>query len=106
MTDWVDICAENALAIDEKMIVDVDGTEVVVFNVEGQFYALEDICPHDGGEVGSGEIVAGEIVCPRHGARFCIKTGAVQCPPAYEDLATFPVQIEAGRLQIRDARWD
>ena len=47
-----------------------------------------------------------EIICPRHGARFCVKTGAVKCAPAYEDIATFPIRIEQGRLQVRDDRWD
>ena len=106
MTEWIDVCAENSLATGEKIQIDVEGTEIVVFNVEGQFYAIEDVCPHDGGEVASGKIIEGNIICPRHGARFCIKTGAVQCPPAYENIATFPVKIEAGRLQLRDARWD
>ncbi|MGZ8215504.1 MAG: Rieske 2Fe-2S domain-containing protein, partial [Methylosarcina sp.] len=47
-----------------------------------------------------------EIICPRHGARFCVKTGEVKAPPAYEDIASFPVRIENGRVQVRDDRWD
>ncbi|MCK4841118.1 MAG: non-heme iron oxygenase ferredoxin subunit [Methylococcales bacterium] len=106
MTDWIDVCAENSLAEGENIIVEVDGTEVAIFKVDGQFYAIEDVCSHDGAEIASGELDGDEIICPRHGARFCVKTGAVKCPPAYENVDTFPVQIMNSRLQVRDDRWD
>lgn len=106
MTDWIDVCAENALADNENMIIDVDGTEVAIFKIDGQFYAIEDVCSHDGAEIASGELDGDEIICPRHGARFCVKTGAVKCAPAYENIDTFPVRVEEGRVQIRDNRWD
>ncbi len=106
MTDWIDVCEAESLADNENIIVDVDGTDVAIFKLDGQFYAIEDVCSHDGAEIASGELDGDEIVCPRHGARFCIKTGAVKCAPAYEDIDTFPLQIQDGRLQIRDHRWD
>jgi len=106
MTDWIDVCAANEVADSKNIVVDVDGTDVAIFKLDGQFYAIEDVCSHDGAEIASGELEGDEIVCPRHGARFCVKTGAVKCAPAYEDIDTFPVQIENGRLQIRDHRWD
>ena len=100
MNEWVDVVAEIALAEGEHVIVDVDGYDVAVFKIDGQFYAIEDVCTHDGAEIASGELEGDEIVCPRHGARFCVKTGQVKCAPAYEDVATFAVRIEAGRLQV------
>lgn len=106
MTDWVDVCAENALTNGENIIVDVDGTEVAIFKIDGQFYAIEDVCTHDGAEIASGELDGDEIICPRHGAKFCVKTGAVKSAPAYEDVATFPIRIEQGQLQVKDDRWD
>lgn len=106
MTDWIDVCAENALADSESIIVDVDGTEVAIFNIKGQFYAIEDVCTHDGAEIASGILEGDEIICPRHGAKFCVKTGEVKCAPAYENVATFPIQINDGRIQVRDQRWD
>ncbi len=84
----------------------MDGTDVAVFKIDGQFYAIEDVCSHDGAEIASGELLGDQIVCPRHGARFCVKTGAVKCAPAYENIATFPVQVVDGRLQVKDERWD
>ena len=106
MTDWIDICAENALSDGENIIVDVDGTDVAVFKLDGNFYAIEDVCSHDGAEIASGLLDGDEIICPRHGARFCVKTGEVKCAPAYENIDTFPIQIENGRVQLKDNRWD
>jgi len=106
MSDWVAVCAAHALADKEREVVDVDGTDVVVFNIAGQFYAIEDVCTHDGAEIASGELDGDEIICPRHGARFCVRTGAVKSAPAYEDIACFPVRVEDGMIQVRDGRWD
>lgn len=106
MTDWIETIDQSSLADGEHIVVDVDGVEVAIFNIAGNFYAIEDVCSHDGAEIASGVLEGDEIVCPRHGARFCVKTGQVKCAPAYEDIATFPVRIEHGKLQVRDSRWD
>lgn len=102
MSDWIDVVAESALANGEHVLVDVDGTDVAIFKIDDQLYAIEDVCTHDGAEIASGELDGDEIVCPRHGARFCVKTGAVKCAPAYEDVATFPVRIVGGRIQVAE----
>ena len=106
MSEWVDVVAENALAVGEHIVVDVDGVDVVVFKLEDGFYALEDICTHDGTEIASGEFDGDEIICPRHGARLCIRTGKVKSAPAYEDIASLAVTVEQGRIKVKDTRWD
>ncbi len=106
MTDWVDVARVQDIAPGRCKVVDVDDVMVAVFNLGGEFYAIEDVCTHDGGELASGEIDGEAIVCPRHGARFCIRTGAVLEPPAYEAVDTFPVRIVDGMVQTRDHRWD
>ncbi len=106
MTDWIDVCDAMALENKKNIIVDVDGTEVAIFNINGEFYAIEDVCTHDGAEIASGLLEGDEIICPRHGARFCVKTGEVKCAPAYENVDAFPVRVENGQLQVRDDRWD
>jgi len=100
MSEWMDVIAESVLAEGEHMVVDVDGVDVALFNLSGQFYAIEDVCSHDGTEIASGELDGDEIVCPRHGARFCVKTGAVKCAPAYEDIASYLVKVADGRVWI------
>ena len=106
MSDWVEVCRVDDLQPGSHKVVDVDDAMVAVFNLDGEFYAIEDVCTHDGSEIASGCIVDGNIECPRHSARFCIKTGAVTAPPAYEPIDVFPVQITDGVIQVRDDRWD
>ncbi len=104
MSEWINVFNENALMNGENSVIDVDGTEVAVFKIEDQFYAIEDVCSHDGTEIASGELDGDEIICPRHGARFCVKTGAVKSAPAYEDIHSYPVRIVDGMVQIKDNR--
>lgn len=106
MSDWINVCDINALADGENIVIDVDGSNVAVFKISGEYYAIEDVCTHDGAEIASGELEGDVIICPRHGARFCVKTGAVLSAPAYEDIACFPVRIDGGKIQVRDNRWD
>jgi 3-phenylpropionate/trans-cinnamate dioxygenase ferredoxin component len=73
-----------------------------LLNVGGQYYAIKDICTHDGGTLADGEVEGFEIECPRHGARFDLRTGKVTAPPAYEDIPLFAVRIHGDRVQVRD----
>ncbi|MEN8260198.1 MAG: Rieske 2Fe-2S domain-containing protein [Pseudomonadota bacterium] len=106
MSDWTDVIEIDNLGDGDHVVVDVDGTEIAVFNLKGHYFAIEDVCTHDGAEIASGTLEGDQIICPRHGARFCIKTGAVLSPPAYEDLYCFPLRVQHGVVQVRDDRWD
>ena len=106
MSDWITVARVDELVPGTRRLVDVDGAQIVVFNLDGKYYAIEDVCTHDGGQLTGGEVEGDQIVCPRHGARFCIRTGAALTAPAYEPTATFPVRIENGEIQVRDNRWD
>jgi 3-phenylpropionate/trans-cinnamate dioxygenase ferredoxin subunit len=105
MSDWVSVAKVGDLAPGSHRVVDVDGAAVVVFNLGGEYFAIEDVCTHDGGQLTGGTIEGGEIVCPRHGARFSIRTGEALTAPAYEPVAKFPVRVENGVIQVRDDRW-
>ena len=106
MSDWIDVAPEADLPPGAWIGIDVEGADVAVFNIEGRYYAIENVCTHDGGELTGGSLEGDVIVCPRHGARFSIRTGEVLSPPAYEDVPTFPVRVANGVVQVRDARWD
>ncbi|MFL6646912.1 MAG: non-heme iron oxygenase ferredoxin subunit [Sulfurifustaceae bacterium] len=106
MSDWVDVAATEELRPGTHQVVDVDGAAVAVYNLDGQYYAIEDVCTHDGGTLTGGSVEGEQVICPRHGARFSIKTGAVLAPPAYEPIHAFPLRIQDGRIQVRDDRWD
>lgn len=101
MARWIDVANVDELIPGSCRVADVDGTAVAVFNLSGEYFAVKDACPHDGGELAKGKMDGEEIVCPRHGARFSIRTGAVLGPPAYEDLCIFPVRIEQGKVQVK-----
>ena len=106
MSDWIRVCATAELLPGECHTLYDGDTPIAVFNIDGELYAIEDICTHDGGELTGGVIEGYEIECPRHGSRFDVRTGAVLNPPAYEPTAKFPVKIDDGFVYTRDDRWD
>jgi 3-phenylpropionate/trans-cinnamate dioxygenase ferredoxin subunit len=105
MSDWVFVANAADIPPSGWETVDLDGTLVAVFNLEGAFYAIEDVCTHDGTVLTGAPIEGDQIICPRHGARFSIKTGEVLAPPAWEPVSTFPVKVEDGKVYVRDDRW-
>ena len=106
MSEWVTVARVDELAPGGWRVADVDGAQVAVFNLDGQHYAIEDVCTHDAGQLTGGSVEGDQIVCPRHGARFCIRTGVALCAPAYEPTTIFPVRIDNGEVQVRNNRWD
>lgn len=106
MSDWVKVARVEELSPGGRCVANVDGVAVAVFNLGGDYCAIEDTCTHDGGALASGELQGEEIICPRHGARFNLRTGAVTAPPAYGAVTTFPVRVRAGWVEVRDDRWD
>jgi 3-phenylpropionate/trans-cinnamate dioxygenase ferredoxin subunit len=84
----------------EKRIVEVDGTLIVVVNLDGRFYAVEDICTHDGGPLGEGTLQDDQIVCPRHGARFDVRTGAALTLPAFEPVPIHQTLVVNGEVLV------
>jgi 3-phenylpropionate/trans-cinnamate dioxygenase ferredoxin subunit len=101
---WIRVCAQSELLPGEFKVVWDRDVAIAVFNIDGDLYAVEDICTHDGGELAGGEIHGLEVECPRHGARFDLRTGAAMCPPAYEPIAKFPVKVENDAIYTRDDR--
>ena len=97
---------DRTLPPGEYQVVYDGDTPIAVFNIDGELYAIEDICTHDGGELTGGVIEGRQVECPRHGARFDITTGEALTPPAYEPTAKFPVKVEDGVVYSRDDRWD
>ena len=84
----------------EKKIYEVDGIMVVVVNLDDEYYCVEDVCTHDGGPLGEGPLDDGQIICPRHGARFDVRTGDALTLPAFEPVATYQVKVDNGDLLV------
>ena len=93
MAEFVKIAEVNELASGERKVVEIDGIFVAVFNVGGKFYAIEDVCTHDDGPLAEGDLDGYEIECPRHGARFDIRTGEVLSFPAITPVPFFETKI-------------
>lgn len=106
MSDWQKVCSVNDIQLGKWCQTDLDGTIVAVYNLDGQFFAIEDVCTHDGAILSGCPLEGDEVVCPRHGARFSVKTGEALSAPAWEATATFPIKIENDHILIRDNRWD
>ncbi len=71
-----------------------------VFNIGGSYYAIESTCPHRGGPLAEGMVTGEEVICPWHGSRFNVKTGAVMTPPAREGVKSFPVRVTGDDVEI------
>jgi 3-phenylpropionate/trans-cinnamate dioxygenase ferredoxin subunit len=80
--------------------VTVDGVELLLCNVDGDVYAIEDVCTHDGGPLDQGELQGCRIMCPRHGAMFDVTTGAALTPPAVVPVGTYPVRVEGDDVLV------
>ncbi len=106
MGDWVNVATVEEIPPDSHKVIDVNDVLIAVFNVDGRFSAIEDICTHDGGVLTGGTVRGCVITCPRHGATFDVRTGEALTAPAYEPTATFPVRVQEGMVQVRDDRWD
>lgn len=106
MSEWVNAVKADELKPGQQFVVEVDDAMIIIFNLDGEFYALENLCTHDGSQIAGGCVIGENIECPHHGAQFNIKTGAVAAPPAYEAVDTFPVQVVDGFVQVKDDRWD
>jgi len=79
---------------------DVEGLRIAVFNVDGAYYAIDDTCPHSGGPLCEGDVRDFKVTCPWHGADFDLKTGAVLCAPAFEDVRSYKVVVEGSELKV------
>lgn len=81
-------------------VYEVDGVRVALCNVNGKFYAIDDVCTHDGGPLDQGVLEGNLVECPRHGAKFDVTTGAVVAMPATAPVPTYEVKVEGDDIKI------
>jgi 3-phenylpropionate/trans-cinnamate dioxygenase ferredoxin subunit len=79
---------------------EVDGKRIALCNVNGRFYAIDDVCTHDGGPLDQGELIDNLVECPRHGARFDVTTGRAVVLPAVRPVKTYPVTVEGDDVMV------
>lgn len=100
-TEFVPVCKVSDLPEMGKMVVEVEERLVALFHVSGTFWAIDDVCTHDGGPLAEGRLEDHTIACPRHGAKFDIRTGRALTMPATRDTVAHEVKVEGGEVWIR-----
>jgi 3-phenylpropionate/trans-cinnamate dioxygenase ferredoxin subunit len=98
--DFVEIAPASELPEGERLFVDLGDTPIVLFNIAGKIFAIGDVCTHDDGPLGDGTLEGYNIVCPRHGAEFDIRTGKVAQMPAVVDIPAYPVIVRDGMILV------
>ena len=99
--EYVSVADAADLPNGERLFLEIDDFNIVVFNIAGDLYAIADICSHDDGPLGDGELESEHsIACPRHGARFDIHSGKALSLPAVVDIPAYPVRVKDGQIEV------
>jgi 3-phenylpropionate/trans-cinnamate dioxygenase ferredoxin component len=101
MSEPVKVARRSELLPGDKKLVDIDGRPIALFNVDDTFHAIDDVCTHDGGPLAEGDLMGYEIQCPRHGARFDVRTGQPLCMPAIEPVKVHQVLIQGDDIYVQ-----
>ncbi len=100
MAEFVTVATTDEIQPGDRVVFEIGRHWIAVFNVDGKYYAIEDLCTHDYGTLSDGFLDGYEIVCYRHGARFDIRSGEVTMPPAIRPVPFYPVRVEGNEIQI------
>ncbi len=98
--EFVEIAPASELPNGERLFLEVEGKAIVIFNIADQLFAIGDICTHDDGPLGDGDLEGFNIVCPRHGGEFDVQTGKALQLPAVVDIPAYPVRVTDGMIQV------
>jgi 3-phenylpropionate/trans-cinnamate dioxygenase ferredoxin subunit len=98
--EFVPVAKVDDLRDGERLLLDLDGRPMAVFLIAGKYFAIADVCSHDDGPVAEGALREMEIECPRHGARFDLRTGKALSLPAVVDIPAYPVRVVNGEIEV------
>jgi naphthalene 1,2-dioxygenase system ferredoxin subunit len=98
--NWIDAAAADAVPQEDVIAVAVAGKEVALYGVDGRVYATANICTHGQARLCDGFLEGAEIECPLHQGKFDVRTGKAICAPLTDDIRTYPVKIENGRVFV------
>jgi 3-phenylpropionate/trans-cinnamate dioxygenase ferredoxin subunit len=100
MAEFVKVASTSEIAPGQGRLVTVKGEQIALFNVGGEYFAINDMCTHEEASLAEGEIVGFEVTCPLHGAKFDVRSGEVLGPPAYDDVASYPVRVSGSDVEV------
>lgn len=98
--NFVQIIETSEIQDGEFIALEISDLPIVLYKVNGDFFATGDVCTHDSGTISDGRLEGFEVVCPRHGARFDIRDGKVKRLPAARDIPHYPTKVENGFVFI------
>ncbi len=101
MSAWVSVANVGDIKPGQIKTFVANSHHILIADWEGTLFATQDVCTHDGGPLGDGELVDGEIECPRHGGRFDLRSGAVTALPPILPIKTYPVRVEGGKILVQ-----
>ncbi|MFN8524876.1 MAG: non-heme iron oxygenase ferredoxin subunit [Chloroflexota bacterium] len=101
MNDWKPAAPIASVPAGAVAVCEIDGRRVALCNVEGEIYCIDDVCTHDGASFNQAELDGDEIECPRHGARFDVRTGRALCLPAFRPVATHKTRVQDGTVEVQ-----
>ena len=101
MSEFIKVAQKSDIPDPGKQMFEIDDSLVVLFHLGGEFYCLDDVCTHDGGPLGEGELCDGSIACPRHGAKFDVRTGRPVTMPATEATLVHEVKVEGEDVYVK-----
>jgi 3-phenylpropionate/trans-cinnamate dioxygenase ferredoxin subunit len=97
---FVKVARVSDIPVGRVRVVEFEDEEVALCNVNGEIYAVANVCTHDDGPLGEGYLAGDEIECPRHGARFNVSSGQVKSLPAIVPIPTFEVRVEGEDIWV------
>jgi nitrite reductase/ring-hydroxylating ferredoxin subunit len=100
MPDWVTVAKADDLPDGEMIGATVDGLELLVANIGGQYHAIGSVCTHEGGPLADGDLYENVVTCPWHGSEFDVATGEVVTSPATEPEPVYEVRVEGDEIQV------
>jgi 3-phenylpropionate/trans-cinnamate dioxygenase ferredoxin subunit len=101
MSEFKKVATTSEIPKGEMRSFRVRHDQVVIAHTDDGFYAFADECTHDSGPIYEGQIKDHQVVCPRHGARFNIVTGAVEAPPAVVGIDTYEVKVDGDDILVK-----
>jgi 3-phenylpropionate/trans-cinnamate dioxygenase ferredoxin subunit len=98
--EYIPVASVDELPEGERLFLEIDQQPVVILHIANEYFAIADVCSHDDGPVGEGALEGYEIICPRHGAHFDVRTGKALALPAFVDIPAYPVRVIEGQIEI------
>jgi len=98
--EFVVVASVSELDDEARLLIEIDGEPIAVFKIADQYFAIADVCTHDDGPLAEGEVEGNDVICPRHGAHFDLRSGKALSLPAVVDIPAYPVKVEGDEILV------